>query len=132
MLVVSTAAAGAAGVALVGCGGGEDDASDNGDGGNGSVSGDPITIVMKDNFFEPRDITVPANTTIQITAENEGVAIHNMHVLSEETEGEDFRSDMIVNPSASSTFEVTFTQKGEVDFQCDYHLPDMVGTITVK
>jgi plastocyanin len=31
-----------------------------------------------------------------------------------------------------STFEVTFNAAGTYDFQCDYHVPDMVGTITAE
>jgi plastocyanin len=55
-----------------------------------------------------------------------------MHVLSKDGEGKDFASDALVSPGQSSTFEVTFTKTGTYDFQCDYHLPDMVGTITVE
>ena len=96
------------------------------------ATGDPITVSMGDNFFEPKDITIPVNTSVEITAVNDGKAIHNMRVLSKEQEGEDFASDAIVNPTASSTFTVKFTSTGVFDFQCDYHLPDMVGTITVE
>ena len=124
------------------CGGGDDDdtngarptatpAEANDDNGNGGGVGEPITIKLKDNFFEPKDITVPVNTTVAITVENKGVAIHNLHVLSKDVEGKDYTSDAIVNPGASSTFEVKFSQTGVFDFQCDYHLPEMVGTITV-
>jgi plastocyanin len=37
-----------------------------------------------------------------------------------------------VNPEKESKFTVTFTKKGTVKFQCDYHLPDMAGEIVVK
>jgi plastocyanin len=126
---------------MVACGGGDDDDSngngdaepttpsdDNGDG----ATGEPITIKLGDNFFEPKDITVPVNTEVEITVNNEGTAVHNMHVLSKEKEGKDFSSDALVNPGASSTFTVKFANKGEYNFQCDYHLPDMAGTITVE
>ncbi|GAB4333861.1 MAG: hypothetical protein Kow0010_20560 [Dehalococcoidia bacterium] len=123
------------------CGGGNDDSNggptatptqaNSGNGGNGGT-GKPITIELHDNFFEPKDITVPVNTTVEITVVNKGVAIHNMHVLSKDVEGQDFTSDAIVNPGASSTFEVRFSTAGVFDFQCDYHLPEMAGTITVQ
>lgn len=122
------------------CGGENDNAPDDaGDSpvatqvpGNGEpASADPITILMTDNAFDSNSITIPANTTVLITVRNEGQAPHNMHVLSKDAEGTDFKSDMLVTPGASSTFEVTFTTTGEFTFQCDYHLPDMAGTITV-
>lgn len=129
------------------CGGDDDDDDDatatattaaespTSSGGNGNGDddeGEPITIALKDNFFEPKEITIPVNTEVEITVNNEGTAVHNMHVLSKDQEGQDFTSDAIVTPGASSTFEVKFTKTGEYDFQCDYHLPDMVGVITVE
>jgi plastocyanin len=124
---------------LAACGGGGDDSDSNGDatapGANGDdngATGEPITILLKDNLFEPKDITVPVNTEVEITVENEGIAVHNMHVLSKDKEGKDFSSDALVNPGGSSTFTVKFANTGTYDFQCDYHLPDMAGTITVE
>lgn len=111
---------------------GNGDGNGNGNGnGGGEVIEDAVTISMIDNAFEPKDITVKANTDVEITVENDGAAVHNMHVLSADKEGEDFKSDALVNPGQSSTFTVNFSTTGEFDFQCDYHLPDMVGTITV-
>lgn len=133
---------------LAACGGGDDDDGnsptatptqsssngdngDNGDDDDNGDSGEPVLIELHDNFFDPKDITIPVDTTVEITVDNRGIAIHNMHVLSKDVEGEDFASDAIVNPGQSSTFEVKFSQTGVFDFQCDYHLPEMVGTITV-
>jgi len=129
------------------CGGGDDDdddatatpttaaASPTSSGGNGNdddKEGEPITIELTDNKFTPSEITVPVNTEVEITVENKGTAVHNMHVLSKAEEGEDFTSDAIVTPGSSSKFEVKFTKTGKYDFQCDYHLPDMSGVITVE
>lgn len=102
-----------------------------------SETGEPgeameIEVDMKDNFFEPTEITVPANTPIQFKAKNTGTAIHNMHILSAATEGQDFSSDTVVAAGTESEFTATFTQAGTVQFQCDFHVPDMVGTITVQ
>jgi plastocyanin len=99
---------------------------ENGDNGDDDAVTE-ITISMKDNVFEPKDVTIPAGETVTITVKNEGTAIHNMSIL--ET---DFKSDAIVNAGAESTFEVEFDDAGEYKFQCDYHVPDMVGTITVE
>lgn len=99
---------------------------------NGGGDAGPIAISLVDNLFEPSEITVPVNTEVEITVENKGAAVHNMHVLSMAQEGKDFTSELIVSPGASSTFAVKFTKTGTYDFQCDYHLPDMSGTITVQ
>lgn len=107
--------------------------SDNGDDGkdNGGEEQE-IEVVMTDNVFTPKEIKVPVNTTIKFTAANKGTAIHNMHILSKDAEGKDFTSELLVNAGKSSTFEAKFTKKGVVNFQCDYHLPEMAGKIVVE
>ena len=106
----------------------------NGDGGNGNGGGETreIEVVMTDNIFTPKEIKVPVNTTIKFTASNKGTAIHNMHILSKDAEGKDFSSDLIVNAGSESEFEAKFTKKGVINFQCDYHLPEMAGKIVVE
>ncbi|MCK9518565.1 MAG: cupredoxin domain-containing protein [Dehalococcoidia bacterium] len=131
-------------VALSACGGDDDDDSNgattppittptSSGGGNGDDNGEEqeITVSMGDNFFEPKEITVKVNQTIKFEAKNDGTAIHNMVILSEEAEGKNFSSDAIVQPGDESEFEAKFSKTGTYDFQCDYHVPDMVGVITV-
>ena len=77
-------------------------------------------------------IKVPVGKKITFIAKNEGAAVHDMKILSKATEGKDFMSDALVNPETESKFTATFNKKGTVKFQCDYHLPDMVGTIEVQ
>ncbi|MDO9445820.1 MAG: cupredoxin domain-containing protein [Dehalococcoidia bacterium] len=135
------------GVGATACSGGDDAADDGAStataaataaattaagGGAEPAEGDEIEIIMTDNVFTPANLTIPVNTTVKITIKNEGSAIHNMHILSSETEGKDFASNPLVNPGEDDEFEVTFTKTGVVNFQCDFHLPDMVGTITVQ
>lgn len=96
-----------------------------------SATGTKVQIVMTDNVFATKDLKVPAGTPITFEAKNTGAAIHNVHILSQEGEGKDFSSELMVNPGKTSTFQATFTKKGTYKFQCDFHVPDMVGTITV-
>lgn len=109
-------------------GGAKPDAKDKDSG----VSAAPITVVMTDNVFTPKDLTVPVGKSVSITAKNTGTAIHNLQILSKDAEGKNFESATIVNPGAESKFEVKFTKAGTYKFQCIYHLPDMVGSITAK
>ena len=91
-----------------------------------------IEVLMKDNFFEPTEIRLAVGEAVTIAAKNDGVAIHNMHVLSAATEGKDFTSAPLVNPGETSEFTVQFSQPGTYKFQCDFHLPGMVGEIIVE
>lgn len=107
-------------------------ASTKNSGSSSSGKSETVTVSMKDNFFEPKDLTVEAGDTITFIAKNEGQALHNMMIQSAAAEGKDFMSDAMVNPGAESKFTATFKKKGTIKFQCAYHMPDMVGTITVK
>ena len=91
-----------------------------------------LTILLKDNLFEPKNFKVPVNKTVTLLLKNEGAVIHNLHILSKKNEGKDLQSDPIIAAKTESTMTVKFTKKGKVNFQCDYHVPDMVGTITVE
>lgn len=98
----------------------------------GASAGSNLVIEMHDNVFPNKDIKVTAGQAITIEAKNTGAAVHNLHILSQSGEGKDFTSDTMINPGKSSTFQAKFTKKGTYKFQCDFHVPDMVGTITVS
>ena len=142
-LTVAIAMVGLLGLLTVGCaGGGGGDATPGVDiGGSpaaatptgGSGGGETIKIVMTDNVYTPKDIKVKAGQTYTIEVKNEGLAIHDMHVLSKAFgEAKDYTSSITVAAGDSNKFEVKFSKKGTVKFNCDYHLPDMAGTITVE
>lgn len=101
-------------------------------GSNGSSSAQEIKISLTDNKFTPNTFEVPVGKEVKFELKNEGVAIHNMHILSEKAEGKDFSSDPMVQPGKEASFTAKFAKAGTYDFQCDYHLPDMSGKITVK
>jgi plastocyanin len=90
-----------------------------------------ITVSMRDNVFVPATFRVPLGLPVRVTAVNDGVEVHNMLV-----EGEDgdtaFLSDVRVSAGESSTFEVVFDAPGSYRFSCGFHLPGMVGTISVE
>jgi plastocyanin len=108
------------------CGGDDDsDASPT------APPGDPanIAVSMVDNEFLPAAINVPVGMPVTITATNDGAAVHNLLVT---IDGTQHGTELMVNPGAGSSFEVTFPEAGEYDFVCGFHLPDMKGTITAE
>ena len=119
-------------VAIAACGGGDDDEGGNGESSNGGGGGEAQTVQIKltDNVFTPKEVKVETGT-VTFEIKNDGAAIHNMHILSKDTEGKEFMSKAIINAGESDKLVATFTKKGSIKFQCDYHVPDMVGTITV-
>ena len=119
-------------VAGTACGGGAAGGKSDDKAPASGVSASPITIEMKDNVYNPKEITVPVGKSVTVTVKNTGIAIHNMHILSKDGEGKDISSAALVNPGADNKFEVRLTKAATYKFQCDYHLPDMVGTITAK
>ncbi len=119
----------------VACSGGGESGSKTTSSGSPKASGggsETIAVSMKDNFFEPKEISVERGKAITFNVKNEGQAIHDMHIMSQAAEGKDFVSNTTVQPGTNSSFTATFAKAGTLKFQCDYHLPDMVGTITVK
>jgi plastocyanin len=127
-LVIPTVAL--AGLLFAACGGGD---SDNGGGDTPPEPVDTvteITVDMGDNYFEPDAFAVKVGDTVTVTAPNVGLAVHNMVVLGSNEERL-FMSDVMVRAGEESVFEITFDTAGTYDFQCDYHLPEMVGTIVV-
>jgi plastocyanin len=111
----------------------EDDGDDDGDNGGGQTSFD---VTLTDNVFDPAEFTVPAGEDITVNLQNDGTAIHNMRIAGADGEynsDDDAVSDLIVAAGAASVVEwETPDEPGEYPFQCDYHLPDMAGTITVE
>jgi len=118
---------------LAACGGGDDEGNGNGDSNGGDDGGgkaQTVQVTLTDNVFTPKDIKVDTGE-VTFELKNNGQAIHNMHIISKDAEGKDFMSKALINAGESDKFVATFTKKGTYKFQCDYHVPDMVGTITV-
>lgn len=133
LLILGLALMAFAAIAACGGGGGDDDEGGNGDSSNGGGGGEAQTVGVKmtDNVFTPKDIKVESGT-VTFDIKNDGQAIHNMHILSKDAEGKEFTSKTIINAGESDKLVATFTKKGSIKFQCDYHVPDMAGTITVE
>ena len=119
----------AAGVLLLACGseGGETSSDRSGE----AKSPQTVAVVMKDNVFEPKALTVAAGQTVTFSLKNEGANLHNMHVVSDDVDPKNAMSTPIEG-GKTDQLVVKFAKKGTFKFQCDLHTPDMAGTITVQ
>jgi plastocyanin len=100
-------------------------------------NGAEIAIAMQDNRFDPDAATVTAGETASFTLTNEGAAIHNMRIAGEDGEYQT-DDDAVSDPEAiragqdgTLTWDVP-AAAGEIEFRCDFHPVEMVGTITVQ
>jgi plastocyanin len=116
--------------------------TDDGDGSPAPGDGE-IAMVMGDNFFDPEEVSVPAGTTVTFNLVNEGRATHNMHIQGENGEydqdfcdptGEDPCSDPnTVGGGQEATLEWQVPDTpGELEYRCDFHPVEMVGTVTIE
>ena len=106
--------------------------ADDGKGGGAAKKG-PVTVdvVMKDMVFEPKTFTFSAGQTVTFKLTNSGPSLHNMHIVSSDVEPKNAATQP-VEAGKPSELTVTFPKKGTYKFQCDLHVPDMVGSITVN
>jgi plastocyanin len=104
---------------------------------SGTPSGG-LAVVMKDNLFEPAELTVKAGASVTFDLNNEGIAPHNMRVAgpdgSYNTDDDAVSDPQLVNAGGTATLDWTAPgQPGEIKFQCDFHVAlGMIGTITVE
>jgi plastocyanin len=97
-----------------------------------------IAVSMKDNLFEPAELTVKAGEAVTINLTNDGVAIHNMRIAGADgkynTDDDGISDPDIVQSGGTAKLDWTApAQPGQVKFQCDFHVTvGMVGTITVQ
>lgn len=90
-----------------------------------------ITIVGKDNVFEPKEFTGPASQPITVTLNNTGAAIHNLAIKDQKgPDGKEFQTALI-NSKQSGTVQFTLPA-GTYDFYCSVHPVEMRGTMTLQ
>ncbi len=89
-----------------------------------------ITIVGKENVYEPATVTIKAGQEVEITFKNVGTTVHNIIVQSKDQVGQDFNSDIAVNAGQESKFKVKIDKPGTYKMTCTYH-PEMTGELKV-
>ena len=91
-----------------------------------------ITIVGKDNVYEPKQFTGPANQKITVKLDNQGAAIHNFAVKDQKgSDGNDIGALALINAKQTGTVEFTLPA-GSYDFYCTVHPVEMTGKFTLQ
>jgi plastocyanin len=110
-------------VVAAGCAsGGGDRTSDSG--------GPKVTILGKDNVYDPETVEIKAGTEYEFILKNEGAGAHNAVIEAKAKTGQDFASDPTLNPGDESRWRVKIDQPGAYNIQCTLH-PEMKGTLNV-
>ena len=94
----------------------------------GEAASTAVTIEMVDIAFDPKDVTIPANTDVTVTLPNNGVAVHNFNIDELGIKTEDV-------PGGGSTTVTINAPAGTYEFYCGvpgHREAGMVGTITVQ
>lgn len=89
-----------------------------------------VTIIGKDNVFEPAEVTITAGREYEFKFKNEGTTVHNIIIQAKDQVGQDFASDIAVNAMQESEFKVKIDKVGTYKMVCTYH-PEMVGELKV-
>ena len=86
-----------------------------------------MTIVSHDIYFEPKDVTIPANTDVTFVLPNEGVTMHNFSIP-------DLGVSVDIQPGETKEVVVN-APAGTYAFDCNvpgHKEAGMVGTLIVE
>jgi plastocyanin len=88
--------------------------------------------ITTDNLFSKTALNVPVGQQVTLTQTNNGLNIHNWHVLQvQDANGKDIATPLTqAGQKSSVTFSITTA--GVYKFQCDVHPTEMIGQLTVK
>ena len=87
----------------------------------------PVTVTSHDIFFDPKEITIPANTDVTISLPNEGVTTHDFSIDA-------LGISVSIDPGATENVVVN-APAGTYEYYCNipgHKAAGMVGTLTVK
>ena len=85
-----------------------------------------IEVVLNDNFFNPKDITIPNGRTTTLILKNKGKKEHTFTV-------EMLKIDAEVQPGSQKSITVNPEKPGTYNLICRYHFQEgMVGKVIVK
>ncbi|MFT4041266.1 MAG: cupredoxin domain-containing protein [Thermomicrobiales bacterium] len=92
-----------------------------------AAAADSMTVVSHDIYFDPKEMTIPANTDVTIILPNEGVTTHDFSI-----DELDIQQD--IAPGATEQVVIN-APAGTYEYYCNipgHKAAGMVGTLTVK
>jgi uncharacterized cupredoxin-like copper-binding protein len=92
----------------------------------GAAQAAPVEIDAFDIYFEPKEVTIPANTDVTISLPNKGVSAHNFSIDA-------LGISVDLPPGETQTVKIN-APAGTYEFYCDvpgHKEAGMVGTLTV-
>jgi uncharacterized cupredoxin-like copper-binding protein len=123
--LIPTVSLAAAALVLAACGG--DGGNGNGDTADGGgAGGDSLSIVATEYEFDPSDVSIPADTAVEITLENQGIIEHDWTV-------DELEIEIYADAGDTTTVSVT-AAAGTYDVYCSipgHRELGMEGSLTV-
>ncbi|HEX5993378.1 MAG TPA: cupredoxin domain-containing protein [Thermomicrobiales bacterium] len=92
----------------------------------GAEASEAVEVVSHDIFFEPDEVSIPAETDVTVQLPNEGVTLHNFSI-------DELGISVDIAPGASEETVIN-APAGEYEFYCNvpgHKQAGMVGTLTV-
>jgi plastocyanin/mono/diheme cytochrome c family protein len=97
------------------------------DSGGGEEGAQEVSVTMHDIFFDPAELSIPADTDVVIKLENQGASVHDFSI-------DELNIAVTLNPGESG--EVTINAPaGTYEYYCSipgHKAAGMVGTLTVE
>jgi plastocyanin len=93
----------------------------------GAGAGEPVTVESYDIYFEPSELSIPADTDVTVSLPNEGVTLHNFSI-------DELGISVDIAPGATEETVIN-APAGEYEYYCNVpgHKPaGMLGTLTVQ
>jgi len=92
-----------------------------------TAGGDEVTVDSFDIYFEPKEVTIPADTDVTFILPNKGVTLHDFTIDA-------LNVDVDIEPGATEETVIN-APAGEYEFYCNvpgHKAAGMVGTLTVE
>ena len=89
--------------------------------------GEEVTVESYDIYFEPEEITIPADTDVTVMLPNDGVTLHNFSI-------DELGIDVDIEPGATQEATIN-APAGEYEYYCNvpgHEAAGMVGTLIVQ
>jgi len=141
----------ATGIALIGCGGGDDEgaspsrtvaaasspsptkATTSSPESTQASQSDTIEVTVKEFSFTPDNFEVPQGKPVTVKVTDTGLSLHTLTVFKDAVFTDPVSgADVAVSPTQPAEFTVTFDEAGTLYFRCGIHPAQMQGEITVR